>query len=312
MFGGKDDELATRWVQFGVFSPILRLHSGSNPFNDQGAVAFGRAAQAVMTSLPAAAPPAGAVPAHDEPPRRRARASRWCSRCTTSCPRRRRGLRRAEPVPVRHRAAGRADHVPGRPCARGWRPCARGCPPGTWVDVFTGLVYDGGRELLLHRDLVDHPRARPGRRDRPAGRRRGPRQRARQPRRARGAGGRRRGRRVHAGRGRRDRRRRRPDGRSPFDQAAGTFTVAPAQGALGSLPATRTWTVTFVASDGTPTGPTGSSVVHEDDRVSITVPDVPVGEAFTVSLGPDPQLRHQRRRRPPVPACSTARRSATT
>ncbi|MEN9711595.1 MAG: hypothetical protein RL441_1587, partial [Actinomycetota bacterium] len=32
MFGVRDDELATRWVQYGVFSPINRLHSSSNPF----------------------------------------------------------------------------------------------------------------------------------------------------------------------------------------------------------------------------------------------------------------------------------------
>lgn len=27
MFGGRSDELVTRWVQYGVFSPIFRLHS---------------------------------------------------------------------------------------------------------------------------------------------------------------------------------------------------------------------------------------------------------------------------------------------
>jgi alpha-glucosidase (family GH31 glycosyl hydrolase) len=32
IFGVRDDELATRWVQLGAFSPILRLHSSSNPF----------------------------------------------------------------------------------------------------------------------------------------------------------------------------------------------------------------------------------------------------------------------------------------
>ncbi|WAA12105.1 glycoside hydrolase family 31 protein [Fervidibacillus halotolerans] len=31
--GEKDDELALRWLQFGVFSPIMRLHSSSSPFN---------------------------------------------------------------------------------------------------------------------------------------------------------------------------------------------------------------------------------------------------------------------------------------
>ena len=32
MFGSRDDELTARWVQFGVYSPILRLHSTANPF----------------------------------------------------------------------------------------------------------------------------------------------------------------------------------------------------------------------------------------------------------------------------------------
>ncbi|NMP36819.1 MAG: DUF5110 domain-containing protein [Clostridiales bacterium] len=31
-YGNKDDELYMRWVQFGVFSPIMRLHSTSNEF----------------------------------------------------------------------------------------------------------------------------------------------------------------------------------------------------------------------------------------------------------------------------------------
>lgn len=33
MHGYKDDELCTRWIQFGVFSPIMRLHSTDNSFN---------------------------------------------------------------------------------------------------------------------------------------------------------------------------------------------------------------------------------------------------------------------------------------
>lgn len=31
--GYKDDELSLRWMQFGVFSPIMRLHSTNSPFN---------------------------------------------------------------------------------------------------------------------------------------------------------------------------------------------------------------------------------------------------------------------------------------
>lgn len=32
MLGDKDDERLTRWIQFGVFSPIMRLHSSASPF----------------------------------------------------------------------------------------------------------------------------------------------------------------------------------------------------------------------------------------------------------------------------------------
>lgn len=32
MLGERDDELTARWVQFGVFSPIMRLHSSASPF----------------------------------------------------------------------------------------------------------------------------------------------------------------------------------------------------------------------------------------------------------------------------------------
>lgn len=33
MLGTKDDEMAARWLQFGVFSPIMRLHSSNSEFN---------------------------------------------------------------------------------------------------------------------------------------------------------------------------------------------------------------------------------------------------------------------------------------
>ncbi len=35
MLGSEDGELYARWVQFGVFSPILRLHSTNNPYQDR-------------------------------------------------------------------------------------------------------------------------------------------------------------------------------------------------------------------------------------------------------------------------------------
>ena len=48
-FGGvRDDELTTRWVQYGVFSPILRLHSSNNPFLVKEPWAFGAEARALI------------------------------------------------------------------------------------------------------------------------------------------------------------------------------------------------------------------------------------------------------------------------
>ena len=32
MKGYRDEELSTRWIQFGVFSPIMRLHSSNSAF----------------------------------------------------------------------------------------------------------------------------------------------------------------------------------------------------------------------------------------------------------------------------------------
>lgn len=40
-WGAEDPELYTRWVQFGVFSPILRLHSTKNPYLDRRPWAHG-------------------------------------------------------------------------------------------------------------------------------------------------------------------------------------------------------------------------------------------------------------------------------
>ena len=65
----------------------------------------------------------------------------------------------------------------------------------------------------------------------------------------------------------------------------------PADGLLAALPATRTWTVTFLAFDGTPVVPGfAGRLERHDGRVSVTVDDVPVDATLRVELGPDPQL----------------------
>ena len=48
MQGYRDDELSTRWVQFGVFSPILRLHSSCSDFTSKEPWNYNPIAEAVM------------------------------------------------------------------------------------------------------------------------------------------------------------------------------------------------------------------------------------------------------------------------
>ena len=48
MWGERDDELAARWVQYGVFSPINRLHSSNNPFSGKEPWRYGAEAREVM------------------------------------------------------------------------------------------------------------------------------------------------------------------------------------------------------------------------------------------------------------------------
>ncbi|WP_456823290.1 TIM-barrel domain-containing protein [Cellulomonas sp. P5_E12] len=291
MFGGKDDELATRWLQLGVFSPILRLHSSANEFTTKEPWTYAAEARVVMTEhlrlrhrlLPylhtmnhraAAGRPLveplyhqwpSAPEAYDQPNQFLFGSSLLVAPLTT-------------PADPRTRLAA----------VRGW------LPSGTWVDVFTGLVYDGGRELLLHRDLSTIPVLAPAGAIVPLD-----------------AAG------VPAN-----------DPVNPvalevlvvpgadgsftlveddgsvegvattpltFSQATGSFVAGPAEGAIACLPASRTWTVTFLASDGSPAASVdgvacAGSLLRGDDRVSLTVEDVPVGAMLTVTLGDDPQL----------------------
>lgn len=46
--GAKDEELMVRWLQFGVFSPIMRLHSTSNLFNGKEPWMFGESTADIM------------------------------------------------------------------------------------------------------------------------------------------------------------------------------------------------------------------------------------------------------------------------
>ncbi|GAA1995616.1 alpha-glucosidase (family GH31 glycosyl hydrolase) [Nakamurella flavida] len=159
MMGVKDDELATRWVQLGTFSPILRLHSASNPFATKEPWSFGTAAAAVMTDFLRLRH--RLVPYLHTMNHRAARES----------------LALVRPMYHSHPEAPEAYRVPTQftfgselvvapitapierelqlGSVRAWLPA------GEWVDVLTGLRYTGGREIVLHRDLTSIPALAP-------------------------------------------------------------------------------------------------------------------------------------------------------
>jgi alpha-glucosidase (family GH31 glycosyl hydrolase) len=155
MGGYLNDELALRWVQFGVFSPILRLHSSASPFNSKEPWRFNKIAEEAMKdSL-----------------RLRHRLlpylytmNRYASR---------EGLPLVQPMYYHHADKREAYEVPNQyyfgteliacPITQPVNPQTGAAefkawlPEGLWIDFFSGRVYDGGRKLPLYRDLQQIP-----------------------------------------------------------------------------------------------------------------------------------------------------------
>jgi alpha-glucosidase (family GH31 glycosyl hydrolase) len=152
--GYRDEELTTRWVQLGVFSPIMRLHSGNNAFITKEPWRFSAAAEAVMRDclrlrhrlLPYLA--TMNVRAHEGDP--------LVSPMYYDHP------EDAEAYTVPNQfmfgtellvapITSPADAETGLGRVRAW------LPEGEWQDVFTGQAYTGGRAVHLHRDLTSIP-----------------------------------------------------------------------------------------------------------------------------------------------------------
>ena len=299
MFGSKDDELATRWVQLGVFSPIMRLHSSLSPFNSKEPWRFGDRAQAVMTEFL----------------RLRHRLLPYLH--TMNHRAAREGSPLVEPMYWRYPESADAYRVPNQfrfgtellvapittptnrslqmGSVRAW------LPEGTWVDVFTGLAYAGGRQLVLHRDLSTIPVLAPAGAIVPLSGEAIPANAPENPDAFEvlvvvGADG---GFELieddGTGTGLD------PAGvaRTPiaFDQSEGVVTVGPASGALDCLPGSRSWTVTFLAL----TTPVDLVIMVDrtvvdarttdgDNRMSVTVDGVPATSALQVGIGRGPVL----------------------
>ncbi|MDR2397576.1 MAG: DUF4968 domain-containing protein [Spirochaetaceae bacterium] len=155
MRGIHDDELMTRWVQFGVFSPINRLHSTSNQFNTKEPWGF--------------ASPAGQIIGDFLRLRHRLIPYLYSMNRRAS----REGEPLMQPLYYAEPYQEEAYRVPNEyyfgteflccPITRPMDPIAQAAsfrawiPPGLWIDFFTGISYTGGRLLELWRGLETFP-----------------------------------------------------------------------------------------------------------------------------------------------------------
>jgi Glycosyl hydrolases family 31 len=154
-FGHRDEELATRWLQLGVFSPIMRLHSSDNPFITKEPWTFGPEVCSIMNNFL----------------RLRHRLLPYLYSMNV------RSAKHSEPIvqPLywHHPEVTAAYHYkneyffgsellvapitsPSDALTRLGRVQAY-IPKGRHVDIFTGVVYDGNRELTLYRPLSNPP-----------------------------------------------------------------------------------------------------------------------------------------------------------
>ncbi|KPI40096.1 Alpha-xylosidase [Cyphellophora attinorum] len=156
MFGSRDDELVTRWVQLGVLSPVMRLHSTSSQWMGKEPWHYRKEGEVVI----------------EDWMRFRHRLLPYLYTLDVN------GANLDEPLvqpmywhfPQRHEAyqvpnqyffgfelvvapiVTPRDKRTGLAVTKAWLP-----PLGRFVDIFTGTVYDGDRELNLYRPLGEAP-----------------------------------------------------------------------------------------------------------------------------------------------------------
>ncbi|KAJ9664860.1 hypothetical protein H2201_005081 [Coniosporium apollinis] len=155
-FGSKDDELCTRWLQFGVFSPIMRLHSGNSDWMSKEPWQYRRECEVIMSDflrfrhrmIPYLYSMNVRSATEDEPI--------------------------IQPLYWEHPRVGEtyeyknqyffgtelmvAPITSPRSSETTMASVSAWLPPGhRHVDIFTGTVYDGNRELVLYRPLHQFP-----------------------------------------------------------------------------------------------------------------------------------------------------------
>jgi hypothetical protein len=155
MFGIRDDELTTRWIQLGCFSPILRLHSEKNEFVSREPWGFDSESQSVIEDVL----------------RFRHRLIPYIYTMNYRSAASNEPL--VQPLYWNHPEDANAYSSPNQyfygsslmvaPITQARDNAIRlgsvgaWLPQGRWVDIFTGVAYDGNRKLTLYRHLYEVP-----------------------------------------------------------------------------------------------------------------------------------------------------------
>ncbi len=155
MWGLRDDELMARWIQYGVFSPINRLHSSNNPFSGKEPWRYSAATRDVMNRYLRLRH--SMIPYLYSMNRRASRGN----------------LPLIQPMYYAEPEREEAYHVPNEyyfgselivspitsPVGKVSQTAkvTTWLPEGTWADMFNGMVYEGGRMIDLWRAVDDIP-----------------------------------------------------------------------------------------------------------------------------------------------------------
>ncbi|MEE1619641.1 TIM-barrel domain-containing protein [Brachybacterium sp. J153] len=154
MEGYRDDELAARWVQFGVFSPIMRLHSSNSPFAGKEPWRFGAAAEASMTAhLRMRHRLVPYLHAMNRRAHLEGRSLVEPSYFTDPSPE---AYERLDQYSFGSELLVAPITCPSAPDTGRAGVDVR-LPAGRWTDITTGLSYQGDRTVRMHRDLSSIP-----------------------------------------------------------------------------------------------------------------------------------------------------------
>ncbi|MDE7201440.1 MAG: DUF5110 domain-containing protein, partial [Lachnospiraceae bacterium] len=155
MQGVRDDELSGRWVQFGVFSPIMRLHSSNSRFNSKEPWRYRTEIRVVIEDF------------------LRLRHKMIPYLYTMNYRQYAEGIPMILPMYYQYPKEREAYKVPNQylfgsammvaaittPCIKDLKMAKTSVwlPEGEWYDIFTGVCYHGGRRMNLYRDITTIP-----------------------------------------------------------------------------------------------------------------------------------------------------------